>query len=137
LAFNSGGRALYLEGHAMQNLSNGGLVKAMLYVDGNGAIVRCYNCSLPDGGTSLPPVSGTGCGFSVSKVATGSYEVNFPYQVDNRFISVSLVKSNGSQPSGVNANAAIYSGFPNRVNIFTAQLLNADPVDERFMLFIY
>jgi len=74
-----GGRAFYGEGNVAQSLSSNGLVKAMLFVEANGTIIRCYN--------GLTNSSTGNCGFSVSKSAS-SYLINFGFQVDNRFAVV-------------------------------------------------
>jgi len=74
-----GGRAFFAEGNAAQSLSSNGLVKAMMFVEADGTIIRCYN-----GVTN----SSTGnCGFSISKAAS-SYLINFGFQVNNRFAVV-------------------------------------------------
>jgi hypothetical protein len=75
----SGGRAFFAEGNAGQNLSGNGLVKAMLFVEANGTIIRCYN--------GITNSSTGNCGFSVSKSAS-TYLINFGFQVDNRFAVV-------------------------------------------------
>lgn len=72
----------YTTGNVMQDLSGNGLVKAMIYVNQNATIVRCYN-----GMTS----STTGnCGFVVSREpgTSGEYVIDFPFPVNNRFVSV-------------------------------------------------
>ena len=89
---NSGGRAFYAEGNMAQNLSNGGLVKAMVVVKGNlsggPTIARCYN-----GVTN----SSTGnCGFIVTQPLFGVYRINYGFDISNRFFSVSCEYNNGS-----------------------------------------
>jgi hypothetical protein len=74
-------------GNVIQNRDKGGLVKAMAYVDADGKILRCYNgqtgASLTGGTTN------TGCGFTVTQFTAGGYGVDFGFQVDDRFVSVS------------------------------------------------
>ncbi len=60
------------------NLS--GTAKAMLYVNSEGQISRCYN--------GLTGSSTGNCGFTVSKLAVGVYRINFGFQVNDRFLSV-------------------------------------------------
>ena len=79
---NFGGRAVFAEGNVAQALNSNGLVKAMLYVNGDGTIVRCYN--------GITNSSTGNCGFSVLKrtFSNGLYDINFGFQVNNRFLSV-------------------------------------------------
>jgi hypothetical protein len=73
-------------GNAIQTRDKGGLVKAMVYVNGDGTILRCYNGQTGEsltGGTT-----NTGCGFSVTHFTAGGYGVNFGFQVNDRFVSV-------------------------------------------------
>lgn len=74
----AGGRAFYAEGNVAQALSDNGLVKAMIYVNPNGSINRCYN--------GLTNSTAGGCGFVVTRNSNGNYTVNFNFQIDNRFV---------------------------------------------------
>lgn len=67
-------------GNLTQARDKGGLVKAMLYVSSAGSINRCYN--------GLTGSSSGDCSFTVSKLAEGVYRVNFGFQVDDRFLSL-------------------------------------------------
>jgi hypothetical protein len=75
---NAGGRALFVDGPASQGLPYGGLVKAMIYVDQFGSIVRCYNGIT---GSSTAP-----CGFSVSHPSYSLFTVDFGVKVDDRYV---------------------------------------------------
>ncbi len=85
---SSGGRAIYSEGNAGQSRDKGGWVKALLFVNQDGTIARCYN-----GVTG----SATGnCGFTVSHPASSFYDINFGFQIDDRFITTSPFNNIGS-----------------------------------------
>jgi hypothetical protein len=74
---------LDVAGDAAQDRDKGGIVKAMLYVDGtvvNPTILRCYN--------GITGASTGNCGFTVRLLATGSYEISFGFQVSDRFFSI-------------------------------------------------
>lgn len=70
-------------GNITQPVTANGLVKAMLYVRQDGVILQCYN--------GLTNSSTGNCGFNTidHPAGLGSYYVQFPFQVDNRFVSVS------------------------------------------------
>lgn len=117
----------------------GGTVKAMLYYSGfnSGRIVSCFNSTLSGTQATSPP-----CGFSATKVGTGTYVLDFGFEVDDRFFTIS------------NTNWFATSGFctdwngacnptpnitPNQVEIFTflpEPAYNAY-ADTKFYLFVY
>ncbi|HZS06444.1 MAG TPA: hypothetical protein VFD58_16515, partial [Blastocatellia bacterium] len=83
-------------GHITQARDKGGMIKAMVFVEGNGFISRCYNSQMADGGASLPPSGYTGCGFTVTPNFEGgsaTYNINFGFQVSDRFASVTGARS--------------------------------------------
>lgn len=55
-------------------------VRAMVFVNANGTIARCFN-----GVTGATTGS---CGFTVSRPLEGNYTINFGFRVDDRFISI-------------------------------------------------
>ena len=59
----------------------GGMVKAMLYVDKDRNIVRCFNSSLAGNGASAKP-----CGFTVEIGSDEQAIINFGFQISDRFI---------------------------------------------------
>ncbi|MGI8788908.1 MAG: hypothetical protein ACR2HG_14290 [Pyrinomonadaceae bacterium] len=94
-------------GNVTQPINNNGLVKAMIYVDptlpASQYIVRCYN--------SVTNSSTGNCGFSVSRVGVGLYEIDFGFTVNNRFLSATSSNAfiyiaayvNGANTVGVSA----------------------------------
>ena len=91
-ANNPSGIALGVAGNATQSRDKGGLVKAMLYVKGDGTIARCFNSQLQDGGASLPPSGTTGCGFSILEHGPGGYFMDFGFKVNDRFFSLTIAE---------------------------------------------
>jgi hypothetical protein len=72
-------------GNLTQNLGSFGLPKAMLFVNGDGTMIRCYN--------GVNGSSSGGCGFTVGRSGgdfTGWYFINFPFDISSRFFSVSV-----------------------------------------------
>ena len=69
-------------GNMTQNLGSFGLPKAMIFINGDGTILRCYN------GTSGATTGG--CGFTTGRLfPSGSYYLDFPFDISSRFFSVS------------------------------------------------
>jgi hypothetical protein len=67
-------------------------VRAMVFINGDGTILRCFNAVT---GASTPAT----CGFTSGRLfSQGSYFVNFPFQVSDRFFSVSVNSSCCNQP---------------------------------------
>lgn len=59
-----------------------GPLKAMLFIDQNGAIVRCFNSLLDEAANAKPP-----CGFKLErKSEPNSLMVYFGFQVNDRFV---------------------------------------------------
>jgi hypothetical protein len=78
------GFAMAALGNAYQQRDKGGWVKAMLYVNEDGTIARCYN--------GLTGSSTGTCGFNVS-VGGATYYVDFGFQVIDRFWAVTPTPS--------------------------------------------
>ncbi len=77
--------AINMQGNTTQDLGGYGLPKAMIFVNGDGAMIRCYN--------GVNGSSTGDCGFAVGRSGgnfTGWYSVNFPFDISSRFFSVSV-----------------------------------------------
>jgi len=76
------GFAMFANGNAGQARDRNGFVKAMILVNDNGAILRCYN--------GITNSSLGNCGFTVSNdsAQVGDWKIDFGFEVDDRFISV-------------------------------------------------
>jgi hypothetical protein len=113
-------------GNLLQPQDKGGLVKAMIYVNQNGTIARCFN--------GQNNTSSGGCGFSVTIPSTGFYDVDFGFQIDNRFITTTEI-GNGNT-GGCTAGSVALEGPPvgNTVRIRT---LCSTLVQRPFMIFVY
>jgi hypothetical protein len=120
---------LNLVGNTFQNRDKGGFVKAMVYVDQFGVLVRCYNgvtvSSAADCGiTVIPP----GSGFP------GKYRIDFPFQVNDRFVAVT------PGTASVNIVASFAFEAANRVTVYT-NITDVDHgvswTDDDFMLIVY
>ncbi len=88
-------------GNVIQPITSNGLVKALIALNPNGTIARCFN--------AVTNSSAGGCGFSSARASTGVYSINFGFQVDNRFLSSSAV--NGNICASPSAGIFNLSGF--------------------------
>ena len=73
---------IYMTGNLTHNAGSYGTPRAMLQVNANGTIARCFN-----------GVSGSttgGCGFSLSKAGTGDFRIGFPFDVSQSFVAISV-----------------------------------------------
>ncbi len=99
-----------------QNRDKGGTVKAMLYVNQNGTIRRCYN--------GITGSSTGNCGFTVTHgfggITQGEYVIDFGFQVSDRFISI--------VPEG-GINVTIVASFVNQSDNRIQAQFNISDVD--------
>ncbi len=80
---SSGGFGFSTDSNVQQARTAGGWVKAMLWINGENAIVpRCFNSTLAGAAATTPP-----CGFAVNKTGVGDYIVVFNFEVDDRYFS--------------------------------------------------
>ena len=128
---------LDVAGKAVQDRDKGGMVKAMLYVDGtlvSPTIVRCYN--------GVTGASTGNCGFTVILLSNGSYEIGFGFQVSDRFVSITA--SLGKPPLvglsflNMGSNFSFNSQDNTVLRVHTFYSANADiRHDAVFMLIVY
>jgi hypothetical protein len=75
------------DSNAQQARSAGGWAKALVSVNGSGApykILRCYNSTLAGSAATTPP-----CGFNLVEQQFAVFTIDFGFEVDDRFWSVS------------------------------------------------
>ncbi len=79
------GWSFYSTGNVHQDRGGSGWVKAMIFYSGfnGGRIVTCFNSTLQGPAATTPP-----CGFSAAKGSTGDYLIDFGFEVDDRFFSL-------------------------------------------------
>ncbi len=119
----SGGRAIIAEGDAAQSRDKGGFVKAMLFVLRDGTIARCYN--------GMTGASTGNCGFSVNHQIDGFYDVNFGFQISDRFLSITPIL--GLHRIILN----IWSFSGNVVTVNTQNILDEGTNDAGFYIIVF
>ncbi len=131
-----------MEGNVKQAPETNGLVKAMAYVNGDGTILRCYNSTL----TGSAATSGT-CGIRVTRENDlinctfctnlgngGMWDLDFGFNLNSRFISVTAQASHTLENAG--ANFLDVNGTTMRVYTFFADE-KIKKADFPFMIIIY
>lgn len=123
---NSSGTALYVDGNASQSRSSGGLMKAMALIrvvhtgvnaTSTASVLRCYN--------AINNSSSGNCGIGFGTVyGLAGVDVNFGFQVTDRFISIT-----GNSQFG----AGVVTGYPNST---TVEVLDGGGTSE-FFIFVY
>jgi hypothetical protein len=121
-----------VQGNATQGRDRGGFVKAMAYVNGDATLVRCYN--------GITGSSSGSCGFGARRISgfSGSYVVDFGFQVSDRFVSI------GVESAGISSvpenNAGISYKFSadssSELVVFTYEI-GAGTSDRPFMVIVY
>jgi len=76
------GGPINMQGNLTQDEGSNGLPKAMVYLNGDGTILRCYN--------GLTGTNTGGCGISATKVNTGFYDIYFPFPISTRYFSIAV-----------------------------------------------
>ncbi|MGH9838922.1 MAG: hypothetical protein ACREEM_09070 [Blastocatellia bacterium] len=83
------GAGIAVMGNASQSLDKGGWIKAMVYVDWKfpaGQQIRgCYNSQATGADATTQP-----CGFTVNSGVVGFWDISFPFDVSQRFVSVTV-----------------------------------------------
>ena len=115
-----------VQGNSTQDLGSNGLPKAMIYLNGDGTIIRCYNGV--NGSTS------GGCGFT-SFGTSGVYIVDFGFDISNRFYSVAA-NASGIAAAFVNFTQAFAGTSLSKLRI---EVTNKDGVasDRPVMIIVY
>lgn len=122
-------------GNMTQDVSKYGLPKAMLFVQANGTIVRCYN--------GVTGATTNGCGFSVSTFHSGNeYLVDFGFDVTARFASVTSYATvdTGSSPAFIVARSyRAINDPPTVLRVFTFYTVDGGTGDvvSDFFIIVY
>lgn len=108
----------------------GGMVKAMLFVDKDRKIGRCFNSTLTGTASSTKP-----CGFTIRIGSDEQVIINFGFQVDDRFIlSTPVTSGNGwywERESPQTAPIEFHPGANDTVLVTTSGWRSA------FMVFVF
>lgn len=121
---------LQITGNATQAAASNGLIKAMLTVNSNGTIARCYN--------GITNSSTGNCGFAVALPLSGVFRINFGFPVADRFVSVTAQYCSGCFNGATNNIGANYRIFDSTsYEVFTFQSGSADTVARDFTLILY
>jgi hypothetical protein len=122
------GGPIALHGNITQP-SGYGMPKAMVFLNANGSIGRCYN--------GITGSTTGGCGFSSVRVNAGNYQVNFGFPLASSFFAVSA--QFGCCPGPVSVSYQVFA--PSTINVGTMykqpHVVNSDPYDMPVMVIVY
>jgi hypothetical protein len=113
----SPGWSFYSAGNVAEDRASGGWAKAMVYGNGKSApysIVRCFNSALTGTTATTPP-----CGIDLQEVYAGYFRVDFGFEVDDRFASVTLQNWSGNAPQMIVATPSPNNGDITKMNVYT------------------
>ncbi|HQU82508.1 MAG TPA: hypothetical protein PKY59_05275 [Pyrinomonadaceae bacterium] len=123
--------SLQISGNARQDIAANGLVKAMLFVNSSGQVVRCYN--------GVNNTSTGNCGFTITFPLgefAGVYRINFGFPISNRFVSVTARYPN--VPANAYNAGANYREFDNTsIEVFMFATFTRDTTFGEFTLILY
>jgi hypothetical protein len=123
------------DSNVQQARTAGGWAKAMMFYNGfNGSIVSCFNSTLSGAAASTPP-----CGFNSDKTGKGDYIIDFGFQVDDRFLSLTGTITTGfvyRACTDLVVGGCPHTLTPNQVEVFVADH-NANFQDGEFYLIVY
>jgi hypothetical protein len=118
-----------MQGNATQDLGGYGLPKAMVYLNSNGTIGRCYN--------GLTGATTGGCGFTSVWVSAGNYQINFAFNISSHFFAVSAEL--GCCPNPVSISYAVFGTSTLNIGVLTKlpNDISFDPTDLPVMVIVY
>jgi hypothetical protein len=129
------GDGFYTVNNVYQGRTAGGWIKAMAFVSPTG-IVTCFNSTLIGAAATVPP-----CGFAFDKPGAGDYIIDFGFQVDDRFFSITgtgtiapVVSSVCTDTIGVPCANAL---TPNQVEISCLHVTSLQYIDAKVYLVVY
>jgi len=120
-------------GNTNQDRTSGGWVKAMVFASPNG-IAYCFNSTLAGAAATTPP-----CGFNYTKFAAGDYNIDFGFQVDDRFFAtgggggVNIVCTDNTAVPGCPGN--VFS--QNQIELIWTQFYGGPLLDTKYYLTVY
>jgi len=82
LTIQPNGGPIYMQGNITQDVGGYGLPKAMIYMNGDGTILRCYN--------GMTGVTAGGCGFTTTRLNSGLYRLTFGFDASAHFLSLTV-----------------------------------------------
>ncbi len=120
-------------GNTNQDRTSGGWVKAMVFASPNG-IAYCFNSTLAGAAATTPP-----CGFNYTKFAAGDYNIDFGFQVDDRFFAtgggggVNIVCTDNTAVPGCPGN--VFS--QNQIELIWTQFYGGPLLDTKYYVTVY
>lgn len=114
-----------------QGPAGSGGAKAMVFVNGDGTILRCYN--------GVTGATTGNCGFTVSRgvVPAGRYSVDFGFNVSNRFYSVSANSGAGDVTVSFETFPNFGGATPNQLLVLVSEIDGGASTDRPVMVLVF
>ncbi len=122
---STSGAAVHADGNATQARDKGGFAKAMAFINQDGTIGRCYN--------AVSGASSANCGFTSSRVASGLYDIDFGFQVDDRFFALTTLDNFPGGCGGGRVDVRLLTGNVARIQTWCP----SGQADKPFMIIVY
>ena len=111
---DTGGYGFATDSHATQSRSMGGWVKAMVYFEPTtGGIKHCFNSQIAGSGAATPP-----CGITFSYNSAGDYNLDFGFEVDDRFVSLTEQNAFASTEAWLCRDNCFSNPNANQIDVF-------------------
>jgi hypothetical protein len=121
---SAAGAAVHAQGNAVQARDKGGFVKAMAYIDRFQNVVRCFNSQQAGDASSTSP-----CGITVTRNTVGTYTIDFGFNVEDRFFSVTANAYQATATADVQGPNEVY------VTIYAHRIMEF--LDTGFYIFVF
>jgi len=136
-AHSSNGYGVVTDSPVQQARNQGGWAKAMVavgYVSGQLKIVRCFNSQLSSILSSVPP-----CGFVYHAPTSGTQEIDFGFEVDDRFAiaTVNFGYSGLAYTVATCTTCTLFGETNSYVAVNIYETVHGNYVDEPFTLVVY
>ena len=112
------------DSNVQQARTAGGWIKAMVEVDENSSISRCFNSTLTGAAATTPP-----CGIDLEHPESGEYNLNFNFEVDDRFYTTQILYDS-------TLALAIYRNGTNGLQVLSYYAVG-DQEDGEYQLIVY
>ncbi len=133
--FGAGGTGVFGSGsnygfvtdsNVQQARTAGGWLKAMVEVDADtSSINRCFNSTLAGAAATTPP-----CGIDLEHPAIGHYDLNFNFEVDDRFYTTQILYDS-------TLALTLYRSGTNILSVWSYSNAAGDPGDADYQLIVY
>jgi hypothetical protein len=127
---DTGGYGFVTDSHTSQSRSMGGWVKAMVYFEPTtgGGIRHCFNSQIAGSSAATPP-----CGITFFYNSPGDYTLDFGFEVDDRFVSLTEQNASASTESWLCRGNCFVNPNANQIDVFVCDDNNPCNLGDRLV----